>query len=380
MIATLDWDIRAADVTLPVTGGGINIDDQSVPAITATVIVPFDADVLAAIDPRSTVVPRVTLNGTLSEWSSQPLAAMSAYAATVGGTIADLSTAWAGLQLGDVTVQFAAPLHAGAQTENQTMSLDLHVREVSYDDWEMVVSLASDEALLLDWSATSEADRQLFLDIRDGLDSDEINAWIEPTLRVVLGYGLQPSVYDTDPLSVPPADLLTPIRETNAWNYMRPFLEDTDLKLRVSSSGRGFTLHRPENSITGNSHLFEPADVISARGVYSRTGDWYDSAELVSDVSPDVGYPAASHSRTYVENFGTRQTSQSMAQNIVRRTVNRGQFIDLVAPIRLGVFMRDEFTYLPEGATPGPPYQWIAKAVSYDLAGGLMNIRGERRY
>ncbi len=382
MIGILDWEIRALDTTLPVTGGNINIDDQNIPAIVATVVVPYDEDLFNGLDPRQTPVPRVTVNGAFTEWAAKPISAMSAQAATAGGTIADLSAAWAGLQFWDVTDMFASPLNVAASYDDQTMSLDLHVREIAEDGFEMVINLASDEALLMDWSATSEADRQLFLDIRDGMDTTKIRTWVDPTLRVVLGYGLDPTVYDSQTLSVASSDLLTPIRETNALDYMRPFLEDTDLKLRVGRSGRGFTLQRAENELPDIPwfSLFTEDNVISVKRVYSRTGEWYDSAELISDVSADAGYPDGPHSRTYNEDFGKRLTSVSMAQNIVRRTQNRGRFIDIKAPIRLGVFMRDEFTYAPEGSVPGPDIQWAVKSVSYDLTTGTMSIRGAQRY
>ncbi|WP_419707666.1 hypothetical protein [Promicromonospora sp. NFX87] len=388
MIGILNWDIRALDTTLPVTAGSINIDDQNRVAIMASVSVPFDETLFEGLDPRQTPVPRVKLNGTLTQWYSLPVSAMSTQATTAGGTLADLTIAWAGLEVRDVSAMFGGPLDPTAidNDQLQAMSLDLHVREIKTDDFEMVIELASDEALLQDWSATSSNDTDAFLEIRSGMDETEILAWVDPVLRVVLGYGLDPTVYDTTSLSVPYSDLLTPIRETNALDYLRPFLEDTDLKLRVNPSGRGFTLQRPENYINNPAHhswLFLEDDVISAKRVVTRSGEWYDSVELhrPSTEGNSYGYPTSgTHSRTYLESWAGRKPSSSMAQNIWRRTKNRGRFIDLVVPIHLGVFMRDEFTYLPTGATPGPDYQWAVKSVTYDLVAGTMSIRGEQRY
>lgn len=385
MIGRLSWTARIGNTVLPVSNdvGNINIDDQNIPAIVATVVVPRDDAVLAELDPRQTVPPRVELRGELNEWSSQPLSAMSAYAVSEGGTLADLSDAWAGDQIWDVSHRFGAPLSSLASTSPERMSLDLHVRDVSYDDWEMVISLASDEALLTDWAPTHSGDLDAIHDYQLGLDLTTVQAYVDPVMQVVLGYRPIPNAYTTSALP-PPAEVEWR-DDMTAWEMMRVPLEASDLKLRPRPNGRGYTLERPENPINSpaeHSWLFLDADVISVRHVYSRTSDWYDSAALSQGDGSSftrVAYPVGPHSRTYTERFpdGTKLLP-GMATNIVRRAINRGQFIDIVAPIRLGVFMRDEFTYGRD--VEGPFEQWIAKSVSYDLGAGTMNIRGEQRY
>ncbi|WP_036963672.1 hypothetical protein [Promicromonospora kroppenstedtii] len=385
MIGILDWDIRANGVTLPATGGSINIDDQNVPAISATVVVPYDADLEALLDPRSTVVPRVTLNGRMTEWAAKTVADLDAYFAAEGRTTAaGVTLEWAGKNVGDITMMFGRPLYDLARYEPQKMSLDLHVREISHDGFEMSISLASDEALLTDWAITSGQDMFPINDAMAGANPQHAGPWVNAVISAVLGYGLTPGVYDTTPLSTTYTDVLDWTMYTSAWDMFRPVLEDTDLKLRVGPTGRGFTLERPENSINNpatHSWLFTDEDVTTVRHVKSRTGDWYDSALLQrADHTWTGGYPNPGlHSRTYIETVpDTVKPSFSMAQNIARRSVNRGQFIDITAPIQLGVFMRDEFAYAP--TLDDTPEQWIVKSVTYDLLAGTMNIRGEQRY
>lgn len=381
-IATLEWDIRAADTTLEVTGGSINIDDQNVPAITASVVVPFDAAVLAALDPRQTNVPRVVLNGSLSEWASRPISFMTEYAQRRGPLISDLSAAWSGDTIEDVSLLFGAPLSSSASNEPLTMSLDLHVREIDADDFEMRIQLASDEALLLDWSVTGLADIDAFVAAQSGLNAAYASTYINMTLAVVLGYTTPDGPYRTDPVSSEyEFSIVELAKGMTAWEIVRGALDDADLKLRVNPTGRGFTLQRPENSINNpatHAHFWAYDEVIEARQVYSRTGDWYDSAMLRVDGVPSRGHPNGEHSRTYLEDLpvGSKPTL-SAAQNIVRRAQNRGRFIDLVVPIKPGVFMRDEFTY---ETAAGELQPWIVKAVTYDLAAATMNIRGEHRY
>ena len=389
MIGTLNWSARAGNLVLPVSDdtGSISIDDQNVPAITATIVVPRDDSFLALIDPRQTVPPRVQLIGSLSHWHSTPISRLSDYAARHGGTLASLSAAWTGLQVRDVSALFGTPLYQLAPDAPESMSLDLHVRDVSYDDWEMVVSLASDEALLMDWAPTSGQDLIAISDEMGGGDPQKVATWVNPFLSVVLGYTLTPGPYDGSALSDTYTNILDWSRWSSAWDMFRPAIEDTDLKLRVRPSGRGFTLERPENPINSpadHSWLFSDADVISVRHARSRTGDWYDSTLLTTSEmagGTTVGYPSPGrHSRTYVEIVpDTFKPTLSMAQNIATRSANRGQFIDIVAPIQLGVFMRDEFTYV-RVIGEGTPEQWIVKSVTYDFAAGTMNIRGEQRY
>lgn len=385
MIGILEWEIRALDTTLTVTGGTISVDDQNIPAITSTVTVPFDPALFDGLDPRQTPVPRVVLSGTLSEWASQPLSVMSEYAASEGGTIADLSAAWSGLQIRDVSEMFGAPMQAAASSTPQTMSLDLHVREIQADDFEMVINLASDEALLLDWTPAKFEQITEIRDFQVGLPANRVSTYVDSVLQYLLGRPTDVNVYSATTLISLPTDIMQWSLYPTAWDMIRPALEDADLKLRVNPTGTGFTLQRPENYINEpatHSWLFTAENVTSARRVYTRSGDWYDAALLISeDGTVKRGHPAAPHSRTWREQLSEGMTpSDSMAQNIVTRASNRGRVIDLVAPIRLGVFMRDQFTYLPEGATPGPDYQWIVKSVSYDLPTATMRIRGEHRY
>lgn len=386
MIGTLTWDIRVGDTTLPAEVGNLSIDDQNIPAITASVTVPFDEDLLPLLDPRTTDVPRVMLHGQLTEWASVPLSAVSAYTDAAGGTIASLTTAWSGLELADVSAMFGAPLHPSAAAAPTSMALDLHVRELTHDDWEMNISLASDEALLTDWAPTSAGDVLPMNNETSISNRQQVATWVNPVIGSVLGYRLTPGPYDTAGLSATWSDLIDWTVWTSAWDMFRPAIEDTDLKLRVGPTGRGFTLLRPEDAIRDQAdHAFQltSADVISARPVYSRNGDWYDSALLRRpDGTGTRGSPnPGTHSRTYIEAVpDTVKPSYAMAQNIARRSANRGRFIDIVAPIRLDVFMTDEFTYLPDGATAGPDYEWRVKSVSYDFLAGTMNLRGERRY
>ena len=389
MIGTLTWDIRAADQTLVVLTGTMSIDDQNIPAATADLVVPYDAAVLAVLDPRSTNVPRVVLTGRISDWASRPVSTMSAYLVAAGGTVADATALWTGYEARDVSALFGGRLHEMSLDAPRTMSISLHVREINHDEGAntMTVSLASDEALLTDWVCVSTYDVNKLIDAGDGAPANWASSYVNMPLTVVLGRPADENVYTSTTLSADfEFSILDIAKGPTAWEMVRAALDDADLSLRLNPSGIGFSLQRPENSInnTGtHAWLFTQDEVISAKQVYSRSGEWYDSAFLMRDGVPTAGYPITGpHSRTYREDWrdGTKPTT-SMATSIVRRSRNRGRFIDIVAPIRFletgGMFMRDEFTY--EDAE-GVLHPWITKSVNYDFSAGTMSFRGEQRY
>lgn len=394
-VTRLEWDVRHGSTVLPAIGGTLTVDDQNIPAIVAQVVVPHDDGLFDAIDPRQTPVPRIQLRGEQSHWASQKVADVSAFAAAEGGTIADLSAAWDGRIMEDLTLQFGKPLHSLAAYEPPgRLNMSLHVREISSDGFTMTIDLASDEALLTDWAFTNAAQAlDTFADLQGAYNTQQVQAWVRPTLQMVLGRDIQPGPYDTETLSEDDSEILTNIYGGNVWeSIIRPVLDDTGLRLRVHPDGTTFTLEHPQNNINDvgvHAWLFEDKHIISARRIRSRLGDWYDSASLSADLPTGfgfIGYPAGQHSRTYREHFTAErpQPTVSMAENLVSRASNRGELIEIEAPAQLkptgGVFMRDDFAYIPEGAEPGPDTQWIVKSVQYDFQLCTMRLRGERRY
>jgi hypothetical protein len=384
VIGTLTWEAYGAGVSMPAVVGNMNIDEMNVPAITASVLVPFDRDVFDALDPRQTPVPRVQITGTISEWASQPISAMTAYAADVGAaTLAGLTAAWAGLTLANVSTMFGTPLSAGANLVPTTMTLDLHVREIDASSFDMVISLASDEALLTDWGPTDGLDFAAFADYAQGMNVQQARTYIDPILQHVLGIRADNNAYSTTVLSTVYTDVINRTLDMSAWEFILQPLNDANLKLRVNRDGVGFSLQDPVNEIPGKTwdDSFTDEDVTTVRTVFSRNSDWYDSVSLVAGEGAAKvfkGGPTAVHSRTFRQRFdeGTPLTSAQVV-NINRRNANRGQFIDITCPIRLGVFMMDEFTYTPD---VGSVQEWRVQGVSYDFAAGTMNIRGVQRY
>jgi hypothetical protein len=212
---------------------------------------------------------------------------------------------------------------------------------------------------------------------------ERASAWANLMLGAVFGSRLTPGPYDTDPLSDSFESSILDSVGASAYDMMRPALEDANLKLRVSPDGRSFSLRRPEDSLNSPSthtFTFSPRNVIGATMERSRNGDWYDSAMLTEEgIGGGFGYPRGEHSRTYREHLpeGSGLT-ESAAENIVTRARNRGQFFDVVAPIRPGVFMRDYFYWQPDPEQPGE--EWQVQGVSFDLITDTMRIRGVQPY
>jgi hypothetical protein len=385
VIGILTWEIYGGGKSFTVTAGSLNIDEMNVPAITGSFMVPFDEDTFQALDPRQTPVPRVLLTGTFSEWATAPISAITDYMTDNGVTqLSGLSTLWVGLTLADISAMFGTPLSGTAPLEPTVMTLDLHVREIDASDFDMVISVASDEALLTDWVATDGLDFGAISDYASGMDVQKARTYIDPILQHVLGIRTDTNVYSTTALSTVYTSVINRTLDMSAWEIILQPLNDANLKLRVNRDGKGFSLQHPVNEIPTKEwfSLLTDSDVVTARRVYSRNSDWYDSSLLTAGDATATrvykGGPTAVHSRTYRERFqeGTPLTS-SQVVNINRRNSNRGQFIDIVAPIKLGVFMMDEFAYAPAGEAV---QQWRVQGVSYDFAAGTMNIRGVQRY
>lgn len=383
MIAILEWEIRAADITLEVISGNVSIDDQNVPAITASLLVPYDATVAAALDPRQTVPPRVTLTARMTEWASGPISAITTFLASAT-TIAGITARWPGTTLGDISSTFGGPLHAGASTTPTEMSFDLHVREIDDGSYDMTVSLASDEALLPDWAPTDGLDFGRLNDYQEGIPDQQVRKWVDPILQLVLGRKTDVNAYSTANLTTVYTDVINRTLDMSGWDMLRQPLDDADLKLRVNRDGAGFSMLPPNDEIPGKawSAVLTDDDVLTARRVRTRSEEWYDSVGLVAGDAAGTrvfkGGPTGTHSRTYRERFpdGTKLTS-AMVRNIIKRTANRGRFLDIRAPIILGIFMMDEFTYTPDGGAPEP---WVVKSINYDVMSGEMAIRAAQPY
>ena len=396
-VSSTTWEARIGDTILPITAGAITIDELQLPAINSSIVVPYDLELLEALDPRDTVPPRVTVNGRYSSWAAKTLGDMDSWLTGQGAvTIGDASALFQALDpstntISDVTDAFGTPMDPGGADPDDggMMSLSLHVREVETDKAgaTMRISLASDEALLTDWAPTSGFDMLSIGEADDGLPAGEIKTRVEPFLRVVLGYGLTPGPYDSTMLSdLAPGAIFDWTKYSSAYDMFRPGLDDTNLKIRVLPGG-GMGLFRPEgyiNSPGTHSWLFEDEAIMNVKHTRSRSADWYDSAMLNNnDGSNSLGFPASgeTHSRTYVEDLPSAQrVTTQMPLNVVTRASNRGEFIEITAPIDVtdgGVYMMDEFVYAPED---GLAEQWRVQNVTYDLLSDTMIIRGVKRY
>jgi hypothetical protein len=258
------------------------------------------------------------------------------------------------------------------------MSLNLHVREVSHDGFTMTVSLASDEALLTDWAVTGPFDAAAIQEAMEGRPTNRASTYVNAVMLRVLGRETVTTPWSTSTVSGDFAfDILDLASGPTAWEIIRQALDDSGLRLRPRRNGYDFGLYIPETNIDQEvGVLFTESDVVSTRWIYTRTRDWYDSVNLIVDGVIDASSgSAAAHTRTYREDMRTgSQATLSMAQNMVRRAQNRGRLLELVAPIRPVLHIRDNFWYQP---AEGDLSLWKVKAVSYDLATATMTILAE---
>lgn len=383
-VSITSWHLDHAGTDLPILSGGFTVDEINVPAVSGTVVVPDTPGLLMQLDPRTSPPPRVQITGQRTYWASMTVAEFSA-ALTAAGllTVAQVSTAWTGWTVADVSDAYGTPLSDQGADPTDTMSMSLHVRSVRRDvrGGTLAVSVASDEALLTDWAPSRTSDLSALNELVAG-QPVRVSTYVNAVLETVIGRRLTPGVYDTDV----PSEVFPWTIDMTAWEMIRPFLDDTNTKLRVHPDGETWTLERPENQITADGfHHFPAAELLDGFEEYSRTGDWYDAVILaavnpVTGLDRTAGYPAGPHSRTYRERLPRdSRPNQSMARNIHTRSIQRGRLAEVRIPINVGVWMRDVFTYRT-AAEPSPLPSWQVASVAYDITTDLMDITGIQPY
>lgn len=134
---------------LPVTECAVTLDETWAPFASAQLTVPWTAERAAALDPRAATVPRVTVV-IRRDWYDSAL-------------VSDLSEAWAGLTLADVSTDLGAAtladLTAALRTQWEsgwrepdelTCYLGVRARPIDYAAGTITVRAASDELLAQD--------------------------------------------------------------------------------------------------------------------------------------------------------------------------------------------------------------------------------------
>lgn len=226
-----------------------------------------DAAVLEALDPRRDL--RATLHLQQDFGDSDTLAALSALWGA--GTLATVTTLYAGKMLADVTRAHYRPFNDFGVRLPTIIDLDLALRErdADHDAGEFRVSLASDEALLEGHKLVSR--------YQEAPTTPTVKAAVALALAHI-GVGLDDDATDA-PVSVDNADSLIWNPGVSGWDYVYPLVQKAGLRLYCDESRR-WKLVRATTNAEDLMVLTADHNVTAGRDKISLDADWFDAVVI----------------------------------------------------------------------------------------------------
>lgn len=319
--------IGTPDVAIDLKGGTITLDAGRAPHVQASITIgPVAEEVYEALDPR--LGPRVRI---------------------------------------DVTAVF------GGSTQARSFDLGVRARPIRYLDGDYGLSLASDEAILLELAElANNLDMLAFTSGRDVVDF---------VLTATLGVTLAPGDDFTIPGDADPEALVWRAGDS-ALEFLQPILETGGYRL-VCDEARVWTLRGEGHTVPGTVLIRHLTNMIDANETIDRDrGMWFDAAVTRwkwTDVSGIAHEYVEAWSLTdpdpptLVKTFdkSTAYKGAGFSEYAVRRAQGRGREVSAtcVADWRAKPEQVLEFTL------PGTPVQTgLAQAVSFDLDSDEMTV------
>lgn len=381
-ISRLGWTANSG-IEFPVTAdpssGSVVWDEQAIPSLTASVVIPYDLDMYGSTDPTGGTA-RVRLAGRHEFTQSEPLSAITAEGYS---TVADMSAAWSGLTLADVSALYGRPLTPGGELyPDDVLELDLLVvdrdRIRAGSDEFVSLRLVCDEQLAIDYlnveRRTIEAGtvRQLCT-----LVLAEIGAELEPDPVYDPGHAfysdaLLPEGFDTWDTGV------------SAWRVMQAACDIGGLLLRCDHERKWRLIRTDINTFPTEGVPINLSFLDGARFEQrtSRARDWYDAVAIeyvwidgagVEQRAVDTAQLNDPPQRVYYERRGTAYAPGAAAQ-ILERTQRRGDIFQADAPPNLHARVGSNFTWQIDNDTPQDI--GIISRVSWSITDDVMAISG----
>jgi len=321
-------DVKSATVTM---------DEAWSPYVQATLTCAAPAgSVLERIDPRKqTLRGQVVLHRRFG--GSDPASVLST--AWAGKRARDVTTLLAGKRARDVTADHFYPWNDFGVRASQYRAFNLSVRsrQRGHKDGEIVLALASDEALLQDYG---------LVDITPYAPSLSSIRTVVGSVLTRIGRALAPGT--ADGVIDPAASKWMP--GVKAWDYLAPIVQSAQLRLWCDENGI-FHLSTATEVQPGNLVLSQGGSIVDATDTIDRDGDdWYDSVVIVYQWTDAAGvtqtaYDIAStpgYSKTLTLTYEQPYPGPGAAQGVLNRALGRGR--------SLGPTVVSDYT-----ATPGQP-------------------------
>jgi hypothetical protein len=244
-----------------------------------------------------------------------------------GGTIAGMTTAWAGLLFSAISEKYYRSYPDGLNN-NYRRGFDLTVRsrELNLNDGTMTFQLASDEALLQDYALVQSVNyAPASLDLRT----------IVKEVLSKIGGGLVPG---TDTAIVSSTAAIWPPGQT-AWDYLQPLIKNVGLRLYCDEQ-RMWHLNTDTTILDGLVELFSVGTIKTTSEVIDRNaGEWFDAVVIKYTYVNDLGATVTAYDTANVEKFKkvklieyqSAYPGPGAAQRILNRAIARGRQQDVNA-------------------------------------------------
>lgn len=259
---------------LSVISASITIDEGWAPYCQATLEVPFDADILTALDPR--LGGRIKIYATQTYGVSELLSVLSSTFG--GGTVGSVTAAWTGDLLSDISEAYFAPYNASGVNYNYRRSYDLTLRARTIDPAASTITLdlSSDEALLQDYALVDTLPYvPTFFDVRT-ITSKVLNR---------IGRVLTPGTTN----GTVAADAAEWVPGQTAWEYLQPLIQSVGLRLYADENRNWYLV---ENGAVnpGLVELDATDTIVGASDSISRDDNlWFDAVVITYRWTNDLG-------------------------------------------------------------------------------------------
>lgn len=326
MVSTIDRHTFTAQIStsfgaLEVQAASLSLDEGWSPFVqgTLTCVAPSGAE-LEEVDPRNGV--RVHATATRKFGGSDPVSVLST--AWDGLTAADLSTRFGGMKARDITVQHYYPWNSfGVRLPSiRSFNLAVRSRRIGHRAGTMVLTVASDEALLQDYALV---DTQPYVPALSSVRS-VVGAVLAKIGRVLVG-GTADGTID------PAASIWSP--GVDGWSYVTPLVQAANLRLWADEQG---LFH-----LTDSGYVPDGVLVLSATGTITdaedsidRDGDdWYDAVVVSYQWTDDLGVQQTKYDVASVPGFSKVKTlsfdrpypGPGAAAGVLYRAIGRGRAV-----------------------------------------------------
>lgn len=312
------------DVQLGVISGSITADEGWAPYIQATIETPLDYDLLGILDPRTNA--RIKLYQTQSYGISEKLSELSVTFG--GGTIANVTAAWTGDTLADISEAYFTPYNQSGVNFNYRKGYDLALRSrtINVENSIMSFELATNEAQLQDYALVETIPyTPTFFNIRS-ITSYVLN---------LIGQNLQPGATD----GTVDTEAAVWLPGQSAWDYLEPLVQSLGFRLYCDGKGNWYLV---EDDFTnpGTFALDATETITNASDNISRDSNlWFDAVVVTYEWVDGSGNTQLAYDIASVEGFTkvlnvkyeTAYPGPGAAGRILSRTLEHGRVDDIKA-------------------------------------------------